>query len=244
MTNLIKQRFLYGTNSDPPSLWASMGYIYGKCARQLHYTNQFGYTGFTESEMKMMESGKDIHDIVEHWMINTYPDMSFEDEVKRSMNILIDDSPFVIGAKPDLIANWHPNLRTEYEKLLIEIKYLYGRKAYYQTLIEKLVFPEHKVMCFQYGNLRKPQFANNILIPIKANLDMAKVYAGRIITSLYHMPPRFPGAYYGHNTCSHCIHRELCYSDKLDSDVIRDLDSWDTFKRQSQPYITAIQNLS
>jgi len=163
----------------------------------------------------------------------------------------------LIGAKCDLIAMWHPNLKDEYDKTIIEIKYLYSRMGYYQTLIEKLVNPKMKVMCFQYGNLTKPQFKGNILIPIKADLEMAKVYAGRIITSLYELPPRFPNAHYSHPTCSKCIHRDICYNGTFETDdkksetkfhtsndnTISDLDAWNTFKTQSQKYIECVQKV-
>ena len=252
MTELIKQRFTYGTNSEIPSLWASMGYTYGKCSRQLFYANRDGVNAFTSKEKDAMETGKDTHDIVERWFVNTYPDASIEPEVKRSFYIRLHTGElFVIGAKADLLVHWHPNLQPSHNQSLIEIKYLYGRKAYYQTLIEKLVFatkqdPQIGVSCFQYGNLNKPQFHNQLLIPLKADLNMAKVYAGRIITSLYHMPPRFPNARYAHPTCSHCMFREECYGQTLDTtvgdSVIAEIDGWERFKRLSQSYIEDVSN--
>lgn len=249
---LIKQRFLYGTNSDIPSLWASMGYIYGHCARQLYYTNKYGYNGFTKRDVEMMDAGIEMHEKVEEWFRINYPDLSIEREVKKSFGVEFNGAPFIIGAKADLIAHLHPNLQRQgMPPSLIEIKYLYGRAAYYQTLIEKLVFftrydPNIMVKCFQYGNLGKPQFHNQLLIPLKADIDMAIVYAGRIITSLYNMPPRFPKAYYSHPTCAKCMHRELCYTETLDTDlaqIVSDLDGWDRFKRLSQPYIDTIKRL-
>ena len=73
---------------------------------------------------------------------------------------------------------------------------------------------------------------------------MAKVYAGRIITSLYHMPPRFPNARYAHPTCSHCMFREECYGQTLDvsNDTISEIDAWESFKQTSQSYIEDVSN--
>jgi hypothetical protein len=220
-----------------------MGYMYGKCSRQLYYNNESGKVGFTENEMKQMEKGTSIHNTVEQWLKNIWPDMAIEPEVKRYFPIrLPDGTPFIIGAKADAIVHWHPNAQSEYLKTLIEIKYIYSRMAYYQTLIEKLVFSEMNVMCFQYGNLGKPQFAKNVLIPLKADLNMAMVYAGRIITSLYHMPPRFPDAHFNHPVCNKCIHKDKCYNDTLDLDIASEHDAWNTFKVQSQPFIDAVRS--
>ena len=252
MTKLLKQRFTYGTNSEIPSLWASMGYIYGHCARQLHYTDQSGYNGFTQKDLDMMETGKETHDTVERWFKNTYPDLALESEVKKSfMAELPDGTPFLIGAKADLIAHMHPNLRSRFPPSLIEIKFLYGRSAYYQTLLEKLVFwqtysRDIQVKCFQYANLSKPQFAKQLLIPLKADIDMAVVYAGRVMASLYHRPPRFPGAAYSHPRCRGCMHRETCYREPLESyetkgSPSKEAEDWETFKRQSQPFIEKIR---
>ena len=242
MIKLIEQPFKYGTKSEPPSLWASMGYTYGKCSRQLHYANKYGKISFMESEIDAMETGKDVHNTVETWFESQWPDASIDSEVKRSFVVEINGQPFVIGAKADLIAYWHPNLKHDHQKTLIEIKYLYGRKAYYQTLIEKLVFNDMRVMCFQYGNLGKSNFANQLLIPLKADINMAIVYAGRIITSLYHMPPRFPNATYANPVCRSCMYREQCYSN-LDLDIVGQHDAWNLYKVQSQPYIDAIRNI-
>lgn len=248
LAKLIEQPFKYGTNSETPSLWASMGYLYGKCARQLHYANKYGKVSFIESEIKAMETGKDIHNIVEKWFKAQWPDASIDNEVKRSFNIEINGQPFLIGAKADLIAYWHPNLRHDYQRTLIEIKYLYGRKAYYQILIEKLVFQDCAIQCFQYGNLDKPKFANQLLIPIKADINMAIVYAGRIITALYNEPPRFPNASYANPVCRSCMYREQCYSnlEQYQSDLAKTLDEntkWDRFKMQSQPYIDSVRSI-
>lgn len=242
MVELIEQPFNYGTNSSIPSLWASMGYTYGQCARKLHYANKYGRIAFTPSEKSQMETGIETHELVEKWFLNQWPDASISSEVKKSFGIDINGQPFIIGAKADLIASWHPNLQHDHDRVLIEIKYLYGRKAYYQTLIEKLVFNDARVMCFQYANLHKPQFAKQLLIPLKADINMARVYAGRIITSLYHMPPRFPNAYYSHPTCSHCMYRERCYTGTVD--FYKDLDDWESFKRHSQTYIDAIRRVA
>lgn len=234
MTDIIEQQFRYGTHSDIPSLWASMGYTYGKCARQLHYNNKFGKVGFTQSEITMMEKGTQIHKEVESWLHNNLPNSIIETEVKRSFNITLPDgSLFIIGAKVDAIVN---------NDTLIEIKYLYSRSAYYQILIEKLVFSEMSIKCFQYGNLRKPAFIKNILIPIKADYEMSIVYAGRIITSLYHLPPRFPNAHANHPVCNKCIHKEVCYSDSSDLDIGTQHDKWNEFKSLSQPYIDSVRN--
>ena len=234
MTDIIEQQFRYGTHSDIPSLWASMGYTYGKCARQLHYNNKFGKVGFTQSDITMMEKGTQIHKEVESWLHNNLPNSIIETEVKRSFNITLPDgSLFIIGAKVDAIVN---------NDTLIEIKYLYSRSAYYQILIEKLVFSEMSIKCFQYGNLRKPAFIKNILIPIKADYEMSIVYAGRIITSLYHLPPRFPNAHANHPVCNKCIHKEVCYSDSSDLDIGTQHDKWNEFKSLSQPYIDSVRN--
>lgn len=240
--DIIIQQFRYGTHSSTPSLWASMGYTYGKCARQLYYNNKTGRIGFTPKEMQMMENGTKIHESVETYLKKIWYHMNVENEVKRSFNIVLPDGTlFVIGAKPDLIVNFNDLDFEEYRRVLIEIKYIYSRFAYYQTLIEKLVFPEMKVMCFQYGNLNKPQFAKNVLIPLKADFEMAIVYAGRIITSLYHIPPRFPNAHANHPVCNKCIHKEECYQDLTDYSIANQHDMWNEFKRLSQIYIDSIR---
>lgn len=250
---IIIQQFRYGTHSEIPSLWASMGYTYGKCARQLHYNNKTGKVGFTPKEMQMMESGTKIHEIIEKYLKKIWIDFNIENEVKRSFDIVLPDgSLFVIGAKPDLLVTLSlessANARYEREssekeiqKILIEIKYIYSRSAYYQTLIEKLVFPETRVMCFQYGNLNKPAFAKNILIPLKADYDMSVVYAGRIITALYNLPPRFPNAHANHPVCNKCIHKEECYQDLTDYSIANQHDMWNDFKRLSQIYIDSVR---
>ena len=181
-----------------------------------------------------MAHGTQIHKEVEEWLHNNLPNTIIETEVKRSFNITLPDgSLFIIGAKVDAIVN---------NDTLIEIKYLYSRSAYYQILIEKLVFSEMSIKCFQYGNLRKPAFIKNILIPIKADYEMSIVYAGRIITSLYHLPPRFPNAHANHPVCNKCIHKEVCYSDSSDLDIGTQHDKWNEFKSLSQPYIDSVRN--
>ena len=242
MTDIIEQQFRYGTHSDIPSLWASMGYTYGKCARQLHYNNKFGKVGFTQSEIKMMQRGTEIHEIIEKYLQKIWRNMSIESEVKRSFDMVLPDGTrFIIGAKPDLIVDVIDE-NEGLQKVLIEIKYIYSRFAYYQTLIERLVFPECIVKCFQYGNLNKPAFAKNLLIPLKADYEMSIVYAGRIITSLYHLPPRFPNANANHPLCNKCIHKEVCYSDSSDLDIGTQHDKWNEFKSLSQPYIDSVRN--
>lgn len=242
MTNdIIEQQFRYGTRSDPPSLWASLGYQYGKCSRQLHYNNKYRVVGFTPSEIKMMEKGTQIHETVESYLKKIWFDMNVENEIKRSFDIVLPDGTrFIIGAKPDLLVHFTGN-DEGLQKVLIEIKYIYSRFAYYQTLIERLVFPEFRVMCFQYGNLNKPQFAKNLLIPLKADYEMSIVYAGRIITSLYHLPPRFPNAHANHPVCAKCIHKEVCYSDLGDFSIGAQHDQWNEFKSLSQPYIDSVR---
>ena len=240
MTNIIEQEFKYGTNSIPNSLWGSMGYTYGKCSRQLHYNNKFGKVGFTQQDINMMKRGTEIHTVVESYLKNIWSNFDIENEVKKSFDIVLPDGTrFIIGAKPDLLIHFTDN-DEGLQKILIEIKYIYSRSAYYQTLIERLVFPEFRVMCFQYGNLNKPQFAKNIIIPLKADYEMSIVYAGRIITALYHLPPRFPLAHVNHPVCNKCIHKEVCYLTP-DLDIGQQHDAWNEFKSFSQPYIDSIR---
>ena len=257
MNDIIIQQFRYGTHSEVPSLWASMGYTYGKCARQLHYNNKFGKVGFTPKEMKMMQSGTAIHETVESYLKKIWIDMNVENEVKRSFDIVLQDGTrFIIGAKPDLLVHWTDRQDEGLQKILIEIKYIYSRFAYYQTLIERLVFPEFRVMCFQYGNLlnlarleakgslsksNNDFYHKHILIPLKADYEMSIVYAGRIITSLYHLPPRFPNAHANHPVCGKCIHKEVCYSDLADFSIGAQHDQWNEFKSLTQPYIDSVR---
>ena len=57
-----------------PTLWSHIGYMYGKCARQLHYANQERRIGYSKHDKEAMQTGKDIHEVVEEYIKKIFPD--------------------------------------------------------------------------------------------------------------------------------------------------------------------------
>lgn len=217
---MIIQIFKAPKDYSPPTLWAYMGYIYGRCARLLYYTNQDKIVQFTEQEMKAMQLGKAEHIKIQNYMKEKFPHMNFSSEVLGITQIPNIFGITQIGAKLDLYSD---------QNLAIEIKYMYSRKAYYQIAIEKFVWRQCQFQVFQYMNYENPDpFIQNhqTLINVKADLEMATVFVGRILTALNFKPPRFPKATKDHYICRSCYYRKKCYEE---SEV-----TWLDFKNASQ----------
>jgi CRISPR/Cas system-associated exonuclease Cas4 (RecB family) len=181
---------------------SSIGYIYGICARKLWYSINENREGFTEQEINAMDTGTEKHRQIQQMK---YPNMIHEKHIDREIPEIYGVNR--VGATFDCIDI----------NRVVEIKPIYNRQAYYQTLIEKFVMP--KLPIFIYSYVYDKEFL------LKTDLKKVIIYIGRILTAMYLKPPRFPNAFYNCNTCKKCIFRERCYSentgdfDKITSDI-------------------------
>jgi len=197
---------------NPNTIRASIGWLYGLCARQLHYSYQFGLTVKSQSDIDAMNYGIEKHkEIQEKWLATNDNWIAEMGSISR---ILPSDNKFGLPdhltCSLDLV-----NLK---EKSVIEIKPMYDRKAYIQTLLQKYLFKDFKFHCLEY--------LTDNLIPLKADYNMARIYLIRVLTSLIELPPRFPNSNYNHSVCLSCPFREICYSDDLDSNTKESWQLW------------------
>lgn len=199
-------------NQTPPKITSTCGYIYGICARQLYYNVKYNKVGYTKKTLESFGYGTKKHHEVEKTI---FPNMEHELHIERNVNTVFGIER--IGATLDCID----------DKKVIEIKPYYSRMAYVQTLIEKYVCPDHDFFIYDYHKER--------LFPIKANLDMAIVYIGRIITAMNRLPPKIPNANYSKEPCKSCIFRKECYE-------TNDKETWETWKRHTTIPIRILQN--
>lgn len=227
------------------------GYLYGKCARQLHYAFQNNKVSFTKQDKENMEWGKKNHRMIQDFLVREFPEYQFEIE-KRFVRMLPIDGELggITRIQATIDAYGIDMGDSEHQNFILEIKPMYSKKAYYQCMVQRIVLPNDPIVIFEYaGNFYKQLFKKkdgtlNIPKPqprfvrIKADYEMSIIYVGRMITSLFVKPPRFPKASYSHATCKGCMYREQCYRHE-------ETETWESFRKSTEPFILRLrQNLS
>lgn len=184
---------------------SSIGYMYGRCARQLHYSVLNNVISFSKQDIKSMNYGTSMHQKIQK---EKFPNMLHEHYVERIIPTIYGINR--IGATIDCYDDTR----------VIEIKPKYSRMAYYQTLIERFVCPDKPILMYSY--------IYDKLFPLKADYKMSIIYIGRILTSLVHKPPRVPNSDKRLEPCKSCMFKDKCYSenDYVDSGK----QSWNKYK--------------
>jgi CRISPR/Cas system-associated exonuclease Cas4 (RecB family) len=183
-------------------------WLYGICARKLHYASRTREIIRDDATRHSMDWGNKMHMLYEAELQNKWPEWSLRSE----QNFTRELPEEIYGVKRvsitvDLVG----------ARRVIEIKPRYNMPAYMQTLLQKFVLPDHDFMIYGYTKRE--------LFPIKASEGMSKVYLGRFLTALHFLPPRVPNADPQSPPCTICQFKERCWREE-DS-------TWETFKEQS-----------
>ncbi len=222
MGNETIRPFIRPNEEVPPTIRSRHAYTYGKCARLLYYTNQYKKILYTKRDWSNINRGDDVHNALEDMICKQ--DTGWIREMDANVEI-----PEINGIK---YVGTHTDLRNS--STVIEIKPVYTRMAYYQTLLQRFVFPHKTFFVLEYAKgLMSEDFRvildsnwKRHLLPIKADYRTALVYVGRILTSLEIRPPRIPDGIPVENPCKSCLYLDLCYQE-TDS-------TWESFNQATE----------
>lgn len=176
---------------------ASDAYQYMQCARKLYYDKTRGYRVISPELQELFTKGKQEHDRVKKELSIKYKNIHFEQSFTKQVNQYI-----LHGHCDAIVYDWIGS----YNWNLIEIKPKYGLGAYNQTLMYKLLAPEYHIHIAEYKD-------NSLQIfPLKADINMAKVYFARLVTASKILAPRLP-KYPDTFNCRNCDVKDQCTKD-------------------------------
>jgi hypothetical protein len=166
-----------------------------QCARKLFYDNQRGFRTISKELQELFTTGKQEHVRMKVLVQKKYLAYAVEFE-----------SPFTtkIG---NYVLHGHADCTILSLNKIIEIKPKYGLGAYNQTLMYRLLVPEHYEICIAEYKNGYTEF------PLKADLTMAKVYFARLVTASKILSPRLP-KYPDAFMCKNCDIKDQCDKDK------------------------------
>lgn len=222
VSGITIREFIRPNEEIPPTLRSRHAYTYGKCARLLYYTNKYKKILYTQRDWSNINRGDFMHNTIEDMICNESKEWIREQDA----NVEI---PEINGIK---YIGTHTDLRNS--STVIEIKPIYTRMAYYQTLLQRFVFPHKKFYILEYAKGIMSEDGKHIidsnwkkyLVPLKTDYRMSLIYVGRILTSLEIQPPRLPNATVDTSPCKYCLYLDLCWQEP-DS-------TWESFKEQSE----------
>lgn len=225
MGNESIKEFIRPDEEIPPTIRSRHAYTYGKCARLLFYTNQFKKILYTQRDWSNINRGDNVHNALEDMICKN--DKGWIREKDANCEI-----PEINGIK---YVGTHTDLRNS--TTVIEIKPVYTRMAYYQTLIQRFVFPHKQFYVLEYAKgLMSEDFRvildsnwKRHLLPIKADYRTALVYVGRILTALEIKPPRVPNGTTDTSPCKYCLYLDICWQEPEIT--------WNEFKTLTEPNI-------
>jgi hypothetical protein len=162
------------------------GYQYMDCARLFNFNYQKPKPVYSTSDQStvMMETGRRIHSF--------YSKLYEKDWIMEPGRSVMINNKWVL----------HGHIDFQHRELDIvrELKPIYTRRAYGQTLMYRLLFPDFIIQCEEYVKKR--------VFTIKADYNMAKVYLQRIIYSSEVIPPRLP--HFPEKRCDFCPYFHDC----------------------------------
>ena len=151
------------------NFFCSDGYAYMDCARLFNFRLNKHIDIIPSSETQLlMDAGKRVH--------NTYSKSYIRDWHLEPPKTVMINKKWILHGHVDFV---HKELN-----IIRELKPVYTRKAYGQTLMYRLLYPNYIVQCEEYLKKR--------IFNLKADYNMAKVYLQRIIYSSEVIPPRLP----------------------------------------------------
>jgi CRISPR/Cas system-associated exonuclease Cas4 (RecB family) len=175
---------------------ASDAYQYMQCARKLFYDKQRGFRTVSPELQGMFTKGKQEHDKVKALLKIKFKNIQFEQAFTKKISNYI-----LHGHADSIVTNQEPNL-------LIEIKGLYRKGAYMQTLMYRLLAPDYiDIYLAEYINKKGLN-----IFPLQADLTMAKVYFARLVTASKILAPRLP-KYPDAFNCKNCDVKDQCNKD-------------------------------
>ena len=180
MSNYITQPF----NTVDDLIRCSHGWVYGKCARFLHYCLEAKIQPFTPKQIELMKLGKETHIYWQNYFKKTNP--TLQDEIHKTIDVL------------GKALSGHLDLAND--EYAIEIKPNYDFSEYVQTLLYKYLHPTLDFYIWAYIPLK--------LFQIKADLNMAKIYLARVFLCYHFRPPKLPLQMRG--KCKDCYFKAVC----------------------------------
>jgi len=163
--------------------FCSDGYKYMWCARLFNFELNDSSTKLTEIS-GMMLLGKQKHIEIEKLHSKQY----WLHEPGKSIQI------------GDWVLHGHIDLVHRTVKLAREIKPKYSIRAYMQTLLYKLLYPEYIIQCLEY--------VTGKIFDLKADYNMAEVYFKRLVHASETISPRLP--FFPNQKCYNCSYLQRC----------------------------------
>ena len=172
--------------SSTADYFASDGYQYMDCARlfNFNFTKKQKLFSTSDQAQTLIEAGRRMH--------------SFYSKLYEKDWIMEPARSVVINNK--WILHGHIDFQHRELDLIRELKPIYTRRAYGQTLMYRLLFPDFIIQCEEYIKKR--------IFTLKADYNMAKVYLQRIIYSSEIIPPRLP--HFPEKRCDLCPYLHDC----------------------------------